>query len=63
MSGDAIDYIRVNLEMVYPNQPIEWLQRAAVEMFRFNDSYSNPTMEQRIELDRRIQNMCTTGQW
>lgn len=63
MSGDAIDYIRVNLEMVYPNQPIEWLQRAAVEMFRFNDSYDNPAMEQRIELDRRVQNMCTTGEW
>lgn len=63
MTTNVIDIICTSLNLVYPDRPCEWIERAAKEMFRFTDQNPNATQEQRIELDRRIQNMCTTGKW
>ncbi|QMP84315.1 hypothetical protein HUN41_00223 [Streptomyces phage Coruscant] len=59
----AMDLVVSSLSLVHPDQPYEWIHRAATEMVAFADRYPEPTMEQRMALDERVRKMCTTGEW
>jgi len=63
MQYSAMDLVAASLNLMYPGKPYEWIQRAATEMVTFTDRYENPTQEQRADIDTRIRNMCTTGEW
>ena len=63
MQYSAMDLVAASLNLMYPGKPYEWIQRAATEMVAFTDRYENPTQEQRANIDTRIRNMCTTGEW
>ncbi|QGH76467.1 hypothetical protein SEA_DAUBENSKI_197 [Streptomyces phage Daubenski] len=63
MAGSAIDIVMASYQLVYPDAPYEWLEKAAKETLYWSARTVNPTVEQMNTHQARIDKMCTTGEW
>jgi hypothetical protein len=61
--GDAVQIVMASYQLVYPDAPYEWLERAAKETLYWSARVTNPTLEQMEAHEARVRHMCTTGEW
>ncbi|UEM46951.1 hypothetical protein SEA_TARGARYEN_203 [Streptomyces phage Targaryen] len=61
--GNAVEIVMATYQLVYPEAPYEWLEKAANETLHWSARVTDPTIEQMNAHEARIRKMCTTGQW
>ncbi|ASN73240.1 hypothetical protein SEA_EVY_197 [Streptomyces phage Evy] len=61
--GNAVEIVMATYQLVYPEAPYEWLEKAANETLHWSARVTDPTLEQMNAHEARIRKMCTTGQW
>ncbi|ASR77864.1 hypothetical protein FDI38_gp103 [Streptomyces phage Peebs] len=59
----AVDLVMQSYQLVYPDAPYEWLEKAANETLHWSARVTDPTLEQMNAHQARIDTMCRTGQW